>query len=162
MKKRILTAVALFVGLIITTLLVVSAIWPVLNEVETGVTREYSDIVPLYFTADPRRVFDESAASVEKLGRFTLGSKEIATYTIHATAKGPLWGFMDDMVITIKPMTEFVAQVHVKSTSRIGKGDLGQNARNIREFFEELELRLGAVRFVPQSTTTGQKTPRLP
>ncbi|MES4792993.1 MAG: DUF1499 domain-containing protein, partial [Chloroflexota bacterium] len=60
---------------------------------------------------------------------------------IHAVATVPVFHFKDDVTITVKPDGERV-MVNVRSRSRVGKGDLGVNARRIRRFQAELAGRL--------------------
>lgn len=155
MKKKLFIALAIVVGVLITGALVTASIWPVINVVETGKTSEYPDVMPQYYTSDVQRVFDESKASVETLERWTLEESELSTGVLKAQATSRMMGFVDDVTISIKPATEFVVQVDLKSASRVGKGDLGQNARNIARFYKELDRRLGSVRFKP--TTTPKK-----
>lgn len=149
MKSRLLIAVAILVGLTVTALLVAASIWPVINEVETGSTPEYPEVQPHYYTADPQRVFEEARAGVQSLEQWTLVSEDSAAHTLQAERETSVFGFVDDVSVTIDPITEFVTRVHVKSASRVGKGDFGQNARNIEEFLAELDRRLGAVKFDP-------------
>lgn len=149
MKRRILTAAAIAVGLFVTGLLVAASIWPVINVVETGQTPEYPDVQPQYYTTDPQRVFEEAEAGVRELEQWTVVSVEPSSRTITAERTTELLGFVDDVTVRVEPVTEFVTRVHVRSASRIGKGDFGQNARNIAEFFAELDDRLGAVKFDP-------------
>lgn len=156
MKRRILISAAVLVGLIVTGLLVAASIWPVINEVETGATPEYPEVQPQYYTTEPRRVFDESTAAVEELEQWTVVSSDPAQWRIEAERQTQIWGFVDDVTITIEPVTEFVTRVHVHSKSRVGKGDFGQNARNIEEFFAELDNRLGAVKFDPDKLSEGE------
>ena len=144
---------AALVGLLITAMLVAAAIWPVINDVKTGETREYNDLQPLYYTADPARVFDESKGSVEAMERWEVVKSDVATRTIDATATSRVFGFADDVTVSVHPVTEFVTRVDVRSRSRVGKGDFGQNARNIKAFFEALDERLGAVRFDPSQNS---------
>ncbi len=162
LKKRLLTAVAILVGVLIMGVLIASGIWPVINRVETGKTPEYAEIIPHYFTAEPQRVFEECKGSVETLEGFTLTSSDLPTRAIKAQVIATPLGLEHDITITIEPVTEFVTRVHVLSASRSGKGDFGQNARNIETFFGELDRRLGAVRFEPNPTKDGAKTPPPP
>lgn len=162
MKKRLFLASAILVGLLITGMLVAAATWPVLNVVETGQTPEYPEVQPLYYSADPRRVFDESEASVEALERFELVEADAATRTLRAEATTRVFGFVDDVTVRVEPVTEFVTRVHVRSASRVGKGDFGQNARNIRTFLDELDARLGAVRFDPRAPADEPPSPPRP
>lgn len=139
---------AVVTGLFVTAALVTASIWPVINEVRTGETPEYPDILPQYFSADPPRVFEESVRAVEGLDGFTLVRQDAPSGVIDATHETTL-GFVDDITITVVPRTDFVTSVDVVSRSRVGRGDFGQNARNIRAFQAELDRRLGAVRFNP-------------
>lgn len=151
LKKRLFLISAILVGLIISGMLVAAAVWPVINEVTTGATPEYPEIQPLYYTANPQRVFEEAEGSVEALERWTVVEADSTSATIRAEATTRVFGFVDDVTITIEPVTEFVTRIDVTSASRVGKGDFGQNARNIKTFFAELESRLGAVRFDPKT-----------
>jgi hypothetical protein len=58
--------------------------------------------------------------------------------TIEALAPTPVFGFLDDVVVRLKT-TPDGTQVDVRSASRIGEHDLGQNARRIRSFLTELD-----------------------
>lgn len=150
MKRVALYGTAIAVGLIIIGALVTASIWPVINEVETGKTPEYPEIVPQYYTAEPARVIDESRAAVEHLELWDVDSVQSTPSKVVATRTTRTMGFVDDVTISVRPVTDFVTQVHVHSQSRVGKGDFGQNARNIEEFFTELDNRIGALRFIPE------------
>jgi uncharacterized protein (DUF1499 family) len=54
---------------------------------------------------------------------------------IHLTRRTRVFGFIDDIVIGFAQEGVGVTLVHAESRSRIGKGDLGQNRRNILELF---------------------------
>ncbi len=151
MKRKIFHISLVVIGLLIAGILAVSMIWPVLNEVETGKTPEYADVVPQYYSTDPQRVFDEVRGSVTALKRWELIKDDRATWSVQAERSTRTMGFVDDIEIRVEPVTEFATRVNVKSKSRVGKGDFGQNARNIEEFFVELDRRLGAVKFDPQA-----------
>jgi len=58
---------------------------------------------------------------------------------IHATRQTRLFRFVDDVQIQVTKKGEREVTVNLRSASRVGKGDLGQNARNIREFLNEFE-----------------------
>lgn len=155
MKRRLLTILGIIVGVIVTGLLVAASIWPVINKVETGQTPEYPTIQPQYYTAEPERVFDQSRDAIESMPRWNLVSAQSGSHTLKATHETYVFGFIDDVTIWIEPVTEFVTRVRVRSASRIGKGDFGQNARNIRQFFRGLDDRIGAVKFDPDQLDRG-------
>jgi uncharacterized protein (DUF1499 family) len=48
---------------------------------------------------------------------------------------------VDDVVVRCAEQNG-VTVVNVRSASRIGRGDLGQNARNVRAFFDALDSQL--------------------
>jgi uncharacterized protein (DUF1499 family) len=52
------------------------------------------------------------------------------------------YGFTDDVVVRI--VADGVgSKVDVRSKSRVGRSDLGQNAKRIRTFLQELQAKLG-------------------
>lgn len=149
MKRKILLTIAGLIGLLVAAILVSANIWPVINIVETGATPEYAELQPSYFSADPQRVFDEAKAAAGSIERWQVVRDDVAQRTIEATATTATFSFVDDISIRVEPVTEFVTRVNVRSASRVGKGDFGQNARNIRAFQAEMNRRLGAVKFDP-------------
>jgi Protein of unknown function (DUF1499) len=52
-----------------------------------------------------------------------------------------LFHFKDDLSVHLLPAKDGT-RVRVKSASRVGRYDFGQNARHVRHFFEELEREL--------------------
>jgi len=126
---------------VILGVVAVLRIWPAINIVETGKTPEYPDIVPRQYPASKDRVFDASLRAVSKMPRWTLVSSRPEQGDIRVEAKTRVLRFVDDVVIR---MTEEGGRtaVTVRSASRVGRGDLGQNARNIRAFFLELDRQL--------------------
>jgi uncharacterized protein (DUF1499 family) len=115
--------------------------WPLINVVETGATPEYPEILPRVYVAKPERVFDASMHAVNGLPRWSLRAYRPETGELHAEARTRIFRFVDDLTIRIEPRQEG-SWVHVRSASRIGKGDFGQNARNIRAFFDELDRQM--------------------
>jgi uncharacterized protein (DUF1499 family) len=73
--------------------------------------------------------------------RWTLVSSRSEQGEIRAEATTRLFRFVDDVVVRVTEEGGRTA-VNVRSASRVGRGDLGQNARNIRAFFLELDRQL--------------------
>lgn len=149
MKRKLLAAGAALIGALVAAILISASVWPVINVVETGKTPEYADLKPLYFSADPQRVYDEAKAAAATVPRWQVVSEDVSARTIRAESTTPTLKFVDDITIRVEPATEFVTIVNIRSASRVGKGDFGQNARNIRAFQAEMNKRLGAVKFDP-------------
>ncbi len=156
MKRKILTTLAVLVGLFVTATLVTASVWPVINVVETGKTRAYPDVLPQYFSADAKRLHGEAERAVIQLRGWHVTSRG-GDGPIEATHEGML-GMIEDVTITISAETEFVSRIDVRSASRVGRGDFGQNARNIRELQAEIDRRLGAVRFDPYAAAADPNT----
>ncbi|MEK7268039.1 MAG: DUF1499 domain-containing protein [Nitrospirota bacterium] len=117
--------------------------WPLINVVETGRTPEYPDITPRAYRMSPDRVFDAALHAVHRLPRWSLVSYRPETGEIRTEARTLVFRFVDDVEIRISTLGES-SVVGVKSASRVGRGDFGQNARNIRAFFVELDRQLGS------------------
>ncbi len=62
--------------------------------------------------------------------------------TIEAVAPTPIFGFIDDVVIRLEVTDDGSTQVDMRSASRSGEHDLGQNARRIKGFFTKLDALL--------------------
>jgi uncharacterized protein (DUF1499 family) len=133
-------AVALFVLPFLSRVGVLS-LWPVINRVETGTTPAYPDLQPLAVALPPGRVFEASLAAARTLPRWTVVKADPATGLIEAEARTWLWRFVDDVTIRIAAKGGRTT-VSVLSVSRVGRGDLGQNARNIRAFLDALRRAL--------------------
>lgn len=124
-------------GCVLLVLIALRA-WPMINVVETGRTPEYPDIQPRAYRAGPDHVFDAALHAVHRMPRWSLVSHQPATGEIRVEARTLVWRFVDDILIRVRVRADD-AIVEVRSASRIGRGDFGQNARNIRSFLQELD-----------------------
>jgi len=61
---------------------------------------------------------------------------------IEANTTSMLYGFTDDVVVRVVA-DGAGSKVDVRSKSRVGRSDLGQNAKRIRAFLRELQAKLG-------------------
>jgi uncharacterized protein (DUF1499 family) len=117
--------------------------WPVINVVETGRTPEYPDLQPKQYQARKDLVFEAALRAIGLIPRWTVVSSRLEQGEIRAEARTRLFRFVDDVVIRVTAEGG-AAIVNVRSASRIGKGDFGQNARNVRAFFAELDRQMEA------------------
>ena len=96
----------------------------------------YPDIETIVLL-DPRSfVFATALQVAEDMGWEIVGSDAVDG-RIEATATTPFVGFKDDVVIRVQARSAETL-VDVRSKSRIGKGDMGANAKRIREFRDRL------------------------
>ncbi len=101
--------------------------------------KAYPDIVPLSYAAPAPVAFARAENASRALG-WTIVEADPQALRIEATDQTPFFGFKDDVVIRITPLGE-ASRVDVRSMSRVGRSDLGANARRIRAFFKELARR---------------------
>ena len=139
-RTRLWRRLGFVVLALVAARIVAAFIWPTINDVKTGATPQYADLQPQRFTQSHDRVFDAALASAHALGWEVTGN-ERTRGEIQAVATTPLWRFKDDVTVTVGRDGE-AAVVNVRSHSRIGKGDLGANARRIRRFQADLASRL--------------------
>jgi uncharacterized protein (DUF1499 family) len=115
--------------------------WPMINIVETGRTPEYPDIQPRTYQKPKAEVFDAALHVVNRLPRWSLVGYDENQGEIQAESRTALWRFVDDVRVRVRSR-EGGTVVDVRSASRVGRGDFGQNARRIRGFLEELDRQL--------------------
>lgn len=96
----------------------------------------YPDIVPLELPLPPTKVFKGALFAARDLGWQVIAADERGG-RIEATATTFWFGFKDDVVVRIA-QTPRGSRVDVRSVSRVGKGDLGANAKRIREFLNAI------------------------
>jgi uncharacterized protein (DUF1499 family) len=99
--------------------------------------RAYPDIQPLVVRANAGETFDRALGAVRDLGWEVVASDRSAG-RIEAVDTTFWFGFKDDVVIRIAP-AEGGTRVDVRSKSRVGRGDLGTNARRVRVLLKRLQ-----------------------
>ncbi len=84
---------------------------------------------------------EKLVAWVAGQSRWSLASSENlpdGTIKIHLVRTTMILRFKDDIHVTIRPQVEGGSLLEAESQSRLGKGDLGQNPRNLRELTDGL------------------------
>ncbi len=96
----------------------------------------YPDLKPLTVTDAPDVAFDEALGAAKSLGWAIIAS-DAGRGRIEATDTVPWWGFHDDIVIRLTP-ADGGTRIDVRSKSRVGKGDVGVNAKRIADFYAQV------------------------
>jgi uncharacterized protein (DUF1499 family) len=96
----------------------------------------YPDIVSKQLALQPTDAFTHALEAARALGWRIVESDGIEG-RIEATATTTWFGFEDDVVVRIRPEAQG-SRVDVRSASRVGKSDVGANAKRIREFLSKL------------------------
>lgn len=92
----------------------------------------YPDVQPLLLGIPPAEAFGRARAAATKLGWQILSARP-EEGTIEATDQTGWFGFIDDVTVRVRP-SNGGSRIDVRSTSRVGKSDVGMNAKRIREF----------------------------
>ncbi|MEJ2347430.1 MAG: DUF1499 domain-containing protein [Gammaproteobacteria bacterium] len=64
--------------------------------------------------------------------------------TLAAVVRTPLWHFRDDVTVTILAPPDGGSALHVRSASRVGRGDLAANTRHVLDLLDAVRECLAA------------------
>jgi uncharacterized protein (DUF1499 family) len=92
----------------------------------------YPDIVPAVLALPPEQAFARVLAAARALG-WTVVAADPAAGRLEAFDQTLWFGFTDDIVVRVTPAATG-SRVDVRSVSRVGKSDVGANARRIKRF----------------------------
>jgi uncharacterized protein (DUF1499 family) len=101
----------------------------------------YPDLEPARFAAAPDRVLERAADVARGLG-WEIVAVAPGEGRLEATDRTRWFGFRDDIVVRVRP-DGAGSRVDVRSVSRVGRSDLGTNARRIRTYLVALSAGLG-------------------
>jgi uncharacterized protein (DUF1499 family) len=94
--------------------------------------RAYPYVQPRVLAVSATKAFDAALAAARRMG-WEIVASDRAAGRIEAIATTRMLRFKDDVVVRVRGEAGG-ARVDVRSKSRVGIGDLGTNARRIREF----------------------------
>lgn len=143
-RRRLLTLAAILV----LGACIVERRWFLLNDITTGATAAYPELQAHIYAADAATTRTAAEAAIDSLRRWKLvETPEIEggeTPPLHAEVRSFLFHFVDDVTVRFEtiPATPPRTRVVIRSHSRVGKGDLGENARSIRALQAAMDIRL--------------------
>jgi uncharacterized protein (DUF1499 family) len=94
--------------------------------------RAYPEIKPLFLRLSEKQAFERTIHTINRLG-WHIVTADTDQGHIEATASTFWFGFKDDIVIRITPLQE-MTRIDIRSLSRVGRSDVGTNARRILKF----------------------------
>ena len=97
----------------------------------------YPDLAPVFLQAAPDDAYRAALALVRDRG-WAVVADDAAGRRIEATDATYWFGFTDDIAIRISAVPDGTSRVDVRSASRVGRSDVGTNARRIRAFLADL------------------------
>jgi uncharacterized protein (DUF1499 family) len=97
----------------------------------------YPDLAPLTLPVPLDQAFGRALAVAQQEGWQILAADN-STGRIEATDTTRWFGFKDDIVVRLTPWGAGT-RVDIRSVSRIGRSDIGTNARRIRQYLDRLQ-----------------------
>ena len=104
------------------------------DSIATQQREGYPDLGPMTLDAPPDAAFLRALEAARDMG-WEIVESDPERGRIEATATTLWFGFQDDVVVRVRPAPEG-SRVDVRSVSRVGRSDVGTNARRIREYLE--------------------------
>ena len=95
-------------------------------------------VAPQRLSRPPHEVLAELRGVIDRLPRWQVESVDPDLPTLRATRRSRLFRFVDDVTVRLDSAPGSGTLLHARSQSRVGKGDFGQNRRNLRELFAAL------------------------
>lgn len=96
----------------------------------------YPDVKPLVLQMDAGQAFDRALKAVRDLG-WDVVADDKSSGRIEAVDTTFWFGFKDDVVVRVREDAGR-ARIDVRSKSRVGVGDVGTNARRVRELLRRI------------------------
>jgi len=99
----------------------------------------YPDLAPLILKVPVQIAFNRALDAARAMGWEIVGS-DPAAGRIEATATTPWFGFKDDVVVRVTALEGegAASRIDVRSKSRVGRSDIGANAKRIRTYLASL------------------------
>lgn len=107
------------------------------EEIAAQQRKAYPDLGPLFLDMPPAAAFERCRGTVNKIG-WEMVNADAAKGIIEATDTTFWFRFKDDIVVRVMPSGRG-SRIDVRSVSRVGKSDIGTNARRIRAFLDALQ-----------------------
>lgn len=104
----------------------------------------YPDLEPLIMPLSAPEAFEIALSAVEAEG-LKLVAVVPEEGRIEAYETVPLFGFKDDVVVRLQSAGEITTVIDIRSKSRVGRSDLGFNARRIRSMLDHMEAVGGSI-----------------
>jgi uncharacterized protein (DUF1499 family) len=111
------------------------------NEVSTDEPGWYPEIEPQRYEVSADEVFEAARESIRARERWETVEADGEARRLEVEVTTEMMDFVDDLVVEVEER-DGGAVVHAESQSRVGEGDLGQNAQTVREFFDRLDDRV--------------------
>lgn len=97
----------------------------------------YPALHPLKLEAPPDAAFQQALAVARAQARWEVTHVDASAHTFEGVARTPVFDFREDFVVRVRPEGSG-SRVDMRSRSRVGRGNLGANAKRIHAYFDSL------------------------
>ena len=101
----------------------------------------YPDIRTMTVEVPARRVYQKALFVSSMLG-WKVSAIDVSILHFEAQGTTDMFGLAYDIVVRITPLDEQSSAIDIRSVVRVGRYDMGSNAKRIRLFFNKLEQEL--------------------
>jgi uncharacterized protein (DUF1499 family) len=112
------------------------------NDVTTGQSLDYPDLRAHVYFASMETVADAAEKAIQSLSRWRLVFHDHDKNILLAEVEAPIGGFLSDVTVTLSRLGPRHIRTVMRSCSAVGRGDLGENARYIRQAQETMDMLL--------------------
>jgi len=114
------------------------------SDITTGESAAYPKLRSRVYYAEVAQAMAAGEQALRRLPRWKLVARDTENDVLEAEARTPIGPFTDDVTVYFFPLGHGQTRVTIRSRSRRGRGDLGQNAAHIRELQGAMDDRLNA------------------
>ncbi len=112
------------------------------NDITTGECAAYPALRSRVYYADVAQAMAAGEKAIQDLKRWSLVRRDGENDALEAEVRTPIGPFTDDVTVYFFSLGGGQTRVTIRSRSRVGRGDLGQNAVHIRELQRAMDDRL--------------------
>ena len=119
------------------------------NVAETSSHSEYRELRERHYKLPPDDMLNRVQEAINAL-HWKINAVDPRQRIVRATVTTELFGFEDDLSVTIHPRHNQSSRLAIRSSSRVGMADLGANTGHILKFISTLEQVMPATALVIQ------------
>lgn len=115
-----------------------------IHDITTGENASYPELRSRVYYADVAHAMAAGEQALRRLPRWKQVSRDTENDALEAEVRALIGVFTTDVTLYFFPLGHGQTRVTIRSRSRLGRGDLGQNAAHIREMQGAMDDRLNA------------------
>lgn len=146
MKKILIIAAVLIAVFVLPILILGRFVFPN-NVSETTANSEDGELKSRVYNADMQTIFETVKQIVPTLttygSNWKLTDSMIKNDQSEITAEVPVIVFTDDLKVSLQKNGDGKTSVSIRSNSRVGKSDFGENRRHVLQILKEMDAKFG-------------------